>query len=216
MREILAGLYAITPSNEADTALLIHKVALALRGGARLIQYRDKSQDHDHRQKTARQLLNLTRHHDALLIINDDVELATAIGADGVHLGEDDADISIARTQLGPDAIIGKSCYNQLSLAKDAARQGADYIAFGRFFPSRTKPGAIPASLALLQQAKREIDLPVAVIGGINSDNAATLITAGADMLAMVDGVFAHTDIQAAAQNFQSLFKGPSSKHVSA
>lgn len=214
MNTALHGLYAITPSG--NTGQLVQQVEQALRGGARLIQYRDKTPNPTLRHNTAEHLLALTRRHRALLIINDDVALAAAIGADGVHLGKDDADLATARAQLGPNAILGRSCYNELSLACAAAQQGADYVAFGRFFPSRTKPDAVPASLELLQQAKRELRLPIAAIGGITADNAASLIGAGADMLAVVDGIFAQPDIQLAAQNLQALFDEESPLHVSA
>ncbi len=202
----LTGLYAITDATQRNPQQLIADVEQALLGGARIIQYRDKTTQHDQRCDTARRLRKLTRQHDALFIINDDVNLARNSHADGVHLGCDDLTISAARTQLGSDAIIGISCYNDFSLAKQATRNGADYIAFGRFFPSRTKPDAIQANIKTLQKAKCELDIPVAAIGGITTKNAATLINAGADMLAIVNDVFSHADIKAAAQRYQKFF----------
>jgi len=165
----LTGLYAITDATQNDPQQLITDVEQALLGGARIIQYRDKTTQHDQRCDTARQLRKLTRQHDALFIINDDVNLASNSHADGVHLGCDDVPVSAARAQLGPDAIIGVSCYNDFSLAKKTARHGADYIAFGRFFPSRTKPDAIQASIETLKMAKHELDIPIVAIGGITT-----------------------------------------------
>ena len=202
----LRGLYAITDANTRDPAKLLHDVTAALRGGARLIQYRDKSSDSALRETTGRALLALARQHAALLLINDDVPLAQAIGAHGVHLGQHDLDITEARRLLGPDAVIGVSCYNRFELAQQAAVAGADYVAFGRFFPSRTKPDAVPAGLELLRRAKRELVTPVVAIGGITLENAPPLIQAGADMLAVIDGLFGQADIEATARAFQALF----------
>lgn len=204
-RQKLAGLYAVTPTGLAQ-ACLLEQVVQALRGGASIVQYRDKSRDHHRRQQNAKQLLELTRAHHALLIINDDLELALASGADGVHLGEHDTSLAAAREKLGAQAIIGISCYNRFDLAQQAAARGADYIAFGRFFPSRTKAGAVQADTALLTRAKQELALPVAAIGGINAGNCKPLIEAGADMLAMVEGIFAAPDIEAAARQCHALF----------
>lgn len=206
MTHRLTGLYAITPSHVTDTQQLASMVEQALRAGVRLVQYRDKSQHHDQRRETAENLLYLTRKHKALLIINDDVELAVAVCADGVHLGQDDIELGQARAQLGEQAVIGISCYNRFELARKAAAQGADYVAFGRFFPSHTKPDAVQADLSLLQQAKTELGIPVAAIGGITVDKGAKLIDAGADMLAVVEAVFGHSDIQASTQQFMGLF----------
>lgn len=201
----LHGLYAITDARETDPERITHAVEQALLGGARIVQFRDKSNHRPRRLQTARALRKLTHRHGALLIINDDVTLATQSEADGVHIGRHDAELREARAQLGADTIIGVSCYNQFQLAQQAARAGADYIAFGRFFPSRTKPDAVPASLDLLKRAKQELDIPVVAIGGITADNAAPLIEAGADMLAVVDGLFGQADIRAAAEQYRQL-----------
>lgn len=205
MREKLSGLYAITPAQETDTAELLRKAALSLQGGARLIQYRDKSDDHARRRDAALALRELTQRYNALLIINDDVALAASIGADGVHLGREDADPVTARKQLGDGVVIGVSCYNQFSRAAQAAALGADYVAFGRFFPSRTKPDAVQADIAHLRQARVELQIPVAAIGGINAGNARHLVQAGADMLAVVDAVFGAEDITAATRELAQL-----------
>jgi thiamine-phosphate pyrophosphorylase len=148
----------------------------------------------------------LCRERGIPLIINDDIELAAASAAAGVHLGQNDAPVGQARRRLGPQAIIGVSCYNQLERARAAASMGASYVAFGRFFPSRTKPGTVSAQPALLAQSRKEIDLPIAAIGGITPENGAELIDAGADLLAVIHGVFGQPDIKAAAQAYAALF----------
>jgi thiamine-phosphate pyrophosphorylase len=203
---MLTGLYAITDTTLTPGGALIPAVAAALRGGARIIQYRDKSHDAARRREEAAVLNALCTEHGALLIINDDVQLAADIGAAGVHLGRDDAALPAARKRLGNDAIIGVSCYNQLTRAQAAAEQGADYVAFGRFFPSRTKPDALAATPELLRAARHALALPLVAIGGITPDNGGLLIDAGADMLAVIHGVFGQPDIEAAARRFAALF----------
>ncbi len=202
----LRGLYAITDARISDPERLARDVRQALLGGARIIQYRDKSADRSRRLQSAQGLRKLTRRHGALLIINDDVILAAQSKADGVHIGRHDTGLADARARLGPQAIIGTSCYNQFELARRAAEAGADYIAFGRFFSSRTKPDAVPAGIELLRRAKRELDIPTVAIGGITATNAAPLVSAGADMLAVIDGLFAQPDIRATAGQFCRLF----------
>jgi len=202
----LRGLYVIT-----DTALIPDeqfsaRVAAALRGGARIVQYRDKRDSPALRLKLATEMVRLCREHNALSIINDDIELAARVGADGVHIGQDDAALSHARERLGQGAIIGVSCYNRLDLALEAEQQGADYVAFGAFFPSRTKPNAVPASLDLLREAKNKLAIPVCVIGGINVQNAVPLIASGADMTAVISDVFAAQNIETSAQFLSKLF----------
>jgi thiamine-phosphate pyrophosphorylase len=202
----LRGLYAVTDATQHDPEKLLRDVEAALRGGARLVQYRDKSTDAALREHLARAMLALAEHYDALLIINDDVQLAKKIGAHGVHLGREDMPLGDARALLGAHAIIGVSCYHHLDLAQQAAKDGADYIAFGRVFPSRTKPGAALAGLDLIAHAKREFAIPVAAIGGITADNARTVIDAGADMIAVVEGLFGQADVEQTARNFTALF----------
>lgn len=204
--ENLHGLYAITDAALTPGGALPPAIAAACRGGARVIQYRDKSTDARRRAEEAAALVALCAHHGALLIVNDDVELAAAVGAAGVHLGRNDPDLPAARRRLGGAAIIGVSCYNQLARAEAAAAAGADYAAFGRFFPSRTKPDAVAAAPELLAAARRGIDLPLVAIGGITPDNGAQLIAAGADMLAAIHAVFGQPDVEAAARRFALLF----------
>jgi thiamine-phosphate pyrophosphorylase len=199
----LTGLYAITDSGQRDLA---RQVELALKGGVHILQYRDKSPDQTRRLAQAKELLNLCRQHHAIFIINDDVELAAAVNADGVHLGRDDQNIESARTRLGKAAIIGVSCYNRLDLAKTAQDAGADYVAFGRFFPSSTKPEAIQAGIALLEQAKQALRIPIVAIGGITPENGGPLLQAGADMLAVIQGLFGQPDIRATAEQFNQQF----------
>jgi thiamine-phosphate pyrophosphorylase len=202
----LRGLYAITDSQLCTSEKLQNQVREALLGGARIIQYRDKKGDHQQRLADATALRRLCSEFNALLIINDDVELAKQTGADGVHLGRDDASMASARTELGEKAIIGVSCYNQLKLAHQAAAAGADYLAFGRFFPSTTKPEAVQADIGLLTDSKQQLQLPLVAIGGITPENGAPLIAAGADMLAVIHGVFGQPDVQAASHRLCRLF----------
>ena len=204
---VLHGLYAITDSSLDDDNTLGDAVEQALRGGARLLQYRDKSDDCGKRLRQANLLKTLCAQHDALLIINDDVELAKQSRADGVHLGQDDASLEQARAVLGKRSIVGISCYNRLALARQAQQQGADYVAFGAFYPSPTKPDAAVATLDLLQQARAELTVPACAIGGITVDNAPALVKAGADMLAVISGVFRQPDIKRAASQFSRLFR---------
>jgi len=202
----LRGLYAITDAQLASGLGLERQVRAALAGGARIIQYRDKGSDPSRRLNETRALQHLCRESGAPLIINDNLELAVSIGADGIHLGRDDPDPEGARLQLGPDAIIGVSCYNRFELALDAQQAGADYIAFGRFFPSSIKPDAVQATSSLLHRAAKELAIPVVAIGGITPENGGALIEAGADMLAVIHAVFGQTDIQAACESFKQLF----------
>jgi thiamine-phosphate pyrophosphorylase len=197
------GLYAITDGPRAD---LVGACTAALEGGAAVLQYRDKTSDHACRRDEARALAALCTRHRMPLIVNDDVELAAGIGAAGVHLGEDDADIAAARSRLGNGAIIGVSCYDSLERARDLAAAGADYLAFGAFFPSPTKPQARRATPDLLRAA-RAFGKPLVAIGGITPDNAADLIAAGADFVAVVSGVFRQPDVTDAARRYASLFQ---------
>lgn len=203
----LRGLYAITDATLCAKRGLIADVAAAIRGGAVMIQYRDKSTDVARREQEARALLALCRKQGVPLIINDDVELARTIGADGVHLGVEDGGMRAARSRLGDDAILGMSCYDSLELARSARAGGANYLAFGAFFASPTKPAAVPAPLALLREASDNLRLPIVAIGGITPDNGAALVAAGAGLLAVVSGVFAGDDPELAARQYAALFK---------
>lgn len=200
------GLYAVTPDQDGATGERLQAAVIAaLRGGAVAIQYRNKTRGHD-RGTDASALAAICRRHQAPLIINDDIELAADIGADGAHVGRDDAGPAAARAILGADAIIGVSCYASPDLAVEAAAAGADYVAFGSFFPSTTKPGATPCPVAVLHEARKLVTLPLVAIGGITAENGAALIRNGADVLAVVQDVFGHGDVQSAAARLASLF----------
>lgn len=197
------GLYAITPDWN-DTARLIASTEAILRGGCGIIQYRNKSTSDCHRLEQAGALRQITTRHAALLIVNDDVELALAVAADGVHIGADDGDIGATRRRLGPERLLGVSCYQAAELAREASREGADYIAFGSFFPSPTKPQAKRANLDLLDKTRSGISLPVVAIGGITPDNCAPLVAAGADLLAVISAVYDTASPEQAARQIQS------------
>jgi thiamine-phosphate pyrophosphorylase len=201
-----SGLYVITDSQLVPGARLIDSVARAIAGGAVMVQYREKHPGAQ-RERAATALAELCQQHDVPLIINDDIELAGRIGAAGVHLGQTDAAPGQARERLGDNAIIGVSCYNRLETAREAQDAGASYLAFGRFFPSPTKPDAVQARPALLADARRELDLPLAAIGGITPENGSALVAAGADLLAVIHGVFGQADIEAAARRYAALFE---------
>lgn len=198
------GLYAITREGYPDAAALARAVKGAIQGGAVVVQYRAKSAA-DPLEDAAR-LLAVCRAGRVPLIINDDVALACRIGADGVHLGRDDGDLAEARRLLGPDAVIGVSCYDSLDRAEQAAAAGASYVAFGRFFPSLTKPAAPCARLETLVAAKRRLDVPIVAIGGITPANGGPLLAAGAGLLAVIEGVFGDGDPAEAARRFRPLF----------
>jgi len=198
------GLYAITP-DETDTPRLLARVETVLAAGTTWLQYRNKAAGETLRETQARELLPLCRRYGVALIVNDDWRLAAAIGADGAHLGEDDGEIAAARAALGEAAIIGASCYDDLALARQAADSGASYIAFGAFFPSPTKPNARRASPQLLRDSA-PLGLPRVAIGGITPDNARPLVDAGADLLAVISGVFDAADPAAAVRAYLTCF----------
>jgi thiamine-phosphate pyrophosphorylase len=200
----VAGLYAVTP-DLADTDALATRVASALAGGAAAIQYRNKSADAALQRAQAMALARVHAIRGGLFIVNDDAELAVEAGADGVHVGEDDAAIAAARAIVGPDRIVGASCYNDLARARDAVAAGADYVAFGSFFPSPVKPGARRADVGLLGPA-RAFGVPVVAIGGITADNARVLVRAGASAVAVITAVFDAPDVEAAARAIAGAF----------
>ena len=208
MNKQVSGLYAVTPE-VADSIVLVGKIEAALRGGARVIQYRSKSTDDSLRREQAAAIARLCRARDALFIVNDSATLAHEVDADGVHLGRNDGDVTAARAVLGPAKLIGVSCYDELTRARAAQSNGADYVAFGSFFPSATKPLAVRADMELLRRAVLEISLPVVAIGGINEDNAGRLIAAGAAAIAVVSALFDAPDIEARARSFSRLFQVP-------
>ena len=203
----LRGLYVITDGRAPTTEDLLERTRRAIAGGARIVQYRDKHpQDSARRLEEARALAHLCHSQGAAFIVNDDVSLAAESEADGVHLGKHDPDPDQARAVLGAEAIIGVSCYNDLRRALRLAGRGADYIAYGRFFPSRTKPGAVAASVSLLEASRKHLNIPIAAIGGITAANGGELIRAGADMLAVIEAAFGQPDITAACRKFVSCF----------
>ena len=198
------GLYAIT-EDEADTQRLLDRTALVLGAGAAWLQYRNKAADARARERQARALQPLCRKHGVPLIINDDWHLAAAIGADGAHLGSEDGELVAAREALGPTALLGASCYDDPTLAQRAVFAGADYVAFGAFFPSPTKPHARRATTDLLTATANLGVLRVA-IGGITPDNARPLLAAGADLIAVISGVFGAADPAQATRDYLSCF----------
>jgi thiamine-phosphate pyrophosphorylase len=205
LQQTISGLYAITPDT-SDTNELLRCVRLALRGGARVLQYRNKSGDAALKLAQAQALRELAREFKTTFIVNDDAQLAAQVDADGVHLGGEDGSVAKARALLGKQKIIGVSCYNRASLAQTAVQQGADYVAFGAFFASSVKPGAVKADVSLLQTARHELGVPVVAIGGITQSNGTALIEAGADALAVISALFDAPDIEVAAQEFSTLF----------
>jgi len=206
----MRGLYAITPELR-DAARLESLVQAALRHaplGWAALQYRTKQADPGTRLEQARRLAALARDRGVRFIVNDDVELARAVDADGVHLGRDDGDLRGARKKLGAK-ILGASCYDSLDAARSAIAAGADYVAFGSVFPSATKPGAVRAPLGLFGEA-RSLGVPLVAIGGITLENAPKLLDAGADALAVIANLFEAEDVAARARAFASLFAAQS------
>lgn len=201
----IEGLYAVTP-DLGDTSELTHHVRLALQGGARILQYRNKSADAALKARQAQALRELTREFGATFIINDDARLAAQVDADGVHLGGEDGSVAAARRLLGSQKLIGASCYNRVPLAVEVVRQGADYVAFGAFFTSSVKPGAVRATVDMLRQAKTGLRVPIVAIGGITQQNGAALVEAGADALAVISALWNAPDIEASARGFSTLF----------
>lgn len=201
----LKGVYVITdPTLMAGDLLL--KTEASIRAGASIVQYRNKQATTDQQLTEATILRELCLENDTVFIINDDPELAVAVDADGVHLGQADTSLSAARQLLGNDKIIGVSCNNRFEYAQQAVNQGADYLAFGRFYPSLTKPHAPQASDDLLQKAQALWSLPIAAIGGITPQNGKQLIHSGATMLAVIHGIFAQQDVHAATLDYVRLF----------
>jgi len=204
-RSFPGGVYAITPQTD-DTASLLARVESALSGGVAAVQYRDKSTDVARRHEQASELIALCRRFGVPLIVNDDLRLADLTDADGVHLGRDDGSLREARILLGPQKFVGASCYQSLDLARAAQQAGADYVAFGSFFPSPTKPDAPRAPLDLLRAARGSIHVPLVAIGGIALDNGGALLEAGADSLAVLSAVFGAPNIEARARALNQLF----------
>ena len=204
----LRGLYAITPEC-TDPARLIEQVDGALRGGVKFLQYRDKRRELRQQAELALALRALCRRHGARLIINDHLQLALDVDADGLHLGGADGDLAAARQTLGPGKLLGASCYADFELARQAQAAGADYVAFGAVFPSLTKPNAVSAAVDLFSQARTTLTAARCAIGGITLDKAPGLIAAGADLLAVISDLFNAPDITARAAAYQHLFEEP-------
>ena len=200
----MRGLYAVTPDS-ADTEALVRKVEHALQGGIALLQYRNKLASGKARFAEAMRLAQLARGYGVPLIVNDDIALALEVGAQGAHLGREDGDLVEARRRL-PGRLLGASCYNDLALARRAVTQGADYVAFGSVYASSTKPGAVRAPLELFTQA-RALKVPLCAIGGITLENAAALVQAGADLLAVITDLFDAPDIAERAHAYSGVFR---------
>lgn len=200
IKPLLSPIYAITDPQLLPSQHLFIGVEAALAGGIRTIQLRDKFETFENKLKQAIKLMVICKRFDAQLIINDDIEIAKQSGAHGVHLGQGDDAMSKARQILGEKAIIGITCHSDINLAQQAVVHGADYIAFGRFFGSNTKPLASTAQLTILQDAKQKITLPIVAIGGIDSDNMNQVIKSGADTLAVCHSLFSATSIKQQAQ----------------
>ena len=212
MTPTISGLYAVT-LDTADARWLTERAAQVLAGGARILQYRTKQVEGEARLRIAQALAQLCRDRRALFIVNDDIALAKRIGADGVHLGRCDASIADARAALGPRAVIGASCYDELERGAVQAAAGASYLAFGSFFVSTVKPGAVRAPLELLTRARARFDLPLVAIGGITPENAGMLIDRGADALAVITALFDARDPAAAAYAFLKRFEEHAAAH---
>jgi len=205
----LRGLYAITDSALMPGEQLFAKAEAALRGGCRVLQYRNKTATPEQQQHEASRLCQLCRKHGALFIVNDDVDLALAIEADGIHIGQTDTALPAIRARVGERMIVGVSCHGALELAKQAEQQGASYVAFGRFFDSHTKPQAPPAGLDIVRQAKALLALPLVAIGGITRDNAPRVIAQGADMIAVIHDLFSPEnprEVEHRAKTFSQFF----------
>lgn len=199
------GLYAITDTENLDARQLLEITEKILKAGVPVLQFRAKTLDRETLHFLGNALVALCQRFGVPLIINDDPALARALGASGVHLGRDDADVSRTR-ETYPDLLIGVSCYNDIERAILAQKSGADYVAFGAFFPSPTKPGAKTADISLLVNARKRIRLPMVAIGGITPENGGALLSAGADFLAVISGIYAHSEPCARVKNYLSLF----------
>ncbi len=202
----LKGLYAITDEKLITNERFSEAVKLALQGGARIVQYRDKSNNPQKRLQQAGILCSLCEQYQAVSIINDDIELAKAVNADGLHLGKDDRSLTLARQVLGENTIIGVSCYNDLDRAIEAENNNADYVAFGAIFSSTTKPDANIAGLDIIAKAKQQLSIPVCTIGGITKENIQQVVQQGADMAAVISGIFFTNDIKQSTTELNQFF----------
>ena len=204
----LKGLYAITDPNLMGDDL-VAKARQSILGGIKILQYRNKSATIEQQEQEADSLCKLCNEHDVIFIINDNAELALKVKADGVHIGQNDTQLHDARNLLGSDKIIGVTCNNQIEFALTAQEQGADYVAFGRFYNSQTKPSAPHAELSLLTEARKKITIPIVAIGGITPESAPVLLKEGADMLAVIQGIFGQADILNTTRQFVEVLDSP-------
>lgn len=201
----LEGIYAITdPGLMGDDFL--DMAQQVINSGVQVLQYRNKAASFDRQLLEAKHLCQLCQDNNVVFLVNDHLDLAIQVDADGVHLGQGDTPLETAREKLGSDKIIGITCHDSLKLATEAENQGADYIAFGRFYPSQTKPGASPAMPGIISQAKQLLNIPVAAIGGITPQNVAPLLEQGADMIAVIHGIFGQADPGQAVSEYQAVF----------
>ena len=207
MKQNISGVYAITDSKLIPVKKFAANLKQALEGGANIIQYRDKSRQHELRWQQAKIMVDLCKEYGAISIVNDDIELAKVIDADGVHLGAEDDSVEFARAELGESKIIGVSCYSDLSLAKKMALASADYVAFGSIYASPTKPEAKVAGIEILQQAKNSLTVPVVAIGGVSIEKMPELLSTKVDSVAVISGIFASEDIKMATQQYSQFFR---------
>ena len=205
-KDQLTGLYAITDEALIPESFFNKIIESALKGGVKIIQYRDKSSNTKKRLRQANALCLLCKQYDAISIINDDIELAKTVGADGVHIGRDDNSVETARQTLGGNAIIGVSCYGDLALAKQAEQNGADYVAFGAMFTSPTKPMATVTGMSIIAQAKSQLSVPICTIGGITEQNIQQVVESGSDMTAVISSLFSKDDITYTAKSLSQYF----------
>ena len=205
-KEKLKGLYAITDQQLITEENFSASIEATLQGGTRIIQYRDKSDKQNKRLQQASLLRALCHQYHAICIINDDIELARAVNAHGVHLGKDDLSLTMARQMLGENAIIGVSCYNDLDRAMAAENNKADYVAFGAIFSSTTKPEANVAGLNIITKAKQQLSIPICTIGGITQENIQQVIQQGADMAAVISGIFSAENIKQSTAALSQFF----------
>ena len=205
-KEKLKGLYAITDQQLITEENFRASIEATLQGGTRIIQYRDKSDKQNKRLQQASLLRALCHQYHAICIINDDIELARAVNAHGVHLGKDDLSLTMARQMLGENAIIGVSCYNDLDRAMAAENNKADYVAFGAIFSSTTKPEANVAGLDIITKAKQQLSIPICTIGGITQENIQQVIQQGADMAAVISGIFSAENIKQSTAALSQFF----------
>ncbi|WP_430438505.1 thiamine phosphate synthase [Noviherbaspirillum suwonense] len=205
MQAALKGLYLVTPDWD-DTDRLVSISEAGLKGGAALLQYRHKTASPSLRREQATALLALCRRQGKPFIINDYPELCVELDADGIHVGGTDASVAEVRRQVGPDRIVGSSCYGSLELAQSAQAAGASYVAFGGFYPSRIKKYEVSTPVDIVTRARQAVALPNVVIGGMTRENAVPLIAAGADMVAVISSVYFADDPEGAARALAGLF----------